>query len=244
MWKCPVCERENEQLLCDNCGFDGSCDYESYPTLKPINGTVDSVSARQKKLRPVIACPQCGGTNIHTRHKDRVHICLLCGYSFSDDPEEQTQTADNTNIANTAGKERIYPRLEKAVFWLGWLYILLHLRYVWFGNSGVQGILPLVLHHGLIIIAFTMQLRVRRKGFAGLNPNTLFLLLLAPFLYIPILTLLAVVLLVGMAVVVIAMLVGLKTFNLGFLVLFLGAVYHLTWNMGVTAADGKRTKQS
>lgn len=36
MWKCPVCEKENSMLLCESCGFDGSCDYEHYPTLGSV----------------------------------------------------------------------------------------------------------------------------------------------------------------------------------------------------------------
>lgn len=37
MWKCPICEFENESnLICENCGFDESTNYLSYKTLSHI----------------------------------------------------------------------------------------------------------------------------------------------------------------------------------------------------------------
>lgn len=48
--KCPVCGKENRCLLCPQCGFDSSRDYESYPTLGPV-GKVPSVSAKRKAWR-------------------------------------------------------------------------------------------------------------------------------------------------------------------------------------------------
>ena len=39
MWKCPVCETEYDALTaCPRCGFDGSCDYEHYPTPFTVAG--------------------------------------------------------------------------------------------------------------------------------------------------------------------------------------------------------------
>ena len=32
MWKCPVCDQENNATVCPNCGYDRTCDYEQYPT--------------------------------------------------------------------------------------------------------------------------------------------------------------------------------------------------------------------
>ena len=32
MWKCPVCDQENNATVCPNCGYDRTCDYERYPT--------------------------------------------------------------------------------------------------------------------------------------------------------------------------------------------------------------------
>ena len=33
MWKCPVCDKENNaEMVCPTCGYDRTCDYEQYPT--------------------------------------------------------------------------------------------------------------------------------------------------------------------------------------------------------------------
>lgn len=45
------CAKENNNLLCAQCGFDGSCDYETYPSLGRFSGSVDSVSRRTAARR-------------------------------------------------------------------------------------------------------------------------------------------------------------------------------------------------
>lgn len=44
--KCPVCDQNNSSMLCPNCGFDASRDYEKYPTFGRIKAS-PSVSARR-----------------------------------------------------------------------------------------------------------------------------------------------------------------------------------------------------
>ena len=39
MYQCPLCGSENESLLCESCGFDGSQDREAYPTLARCSAT-------------------------------------------------------------------------------------------------------------------------------------------------------------------------------------------------------------
>ena len=46
--KCPVCDKENQTMVCPQCGFDGSMDYEKYPTLGPV-GKAPSVSALRRE---------------------------------------------------------------------------------------------------------------------------------------------------------------------------------------------------
>ena len=50
MSKCPVCEKENTGFQCQTCGFDGSRNYEQYPTFGKMVGTSESVSARRAAL--------------------------------------------------------------------------------------------------------------------------------------------------------------------------------------------------
>ena len=42
MWKCPVCDKENNaEMVCPTCGYDRTCDYEQYPTaLSPAIGSL------------------------------------------------------------------------------------------------------------------------------------------------------------------------------------------------------------
>ena len=49
MWKCPVCETEYDALtVCPRCGFDGSCDYEEYPTVFAVAGAKSTRALRQE----------------------------------------------------------------------------------------------------------------------------------------------------------------------------------------------------
>lgn len=191
MWKCPVCDRENEQPRCEHCGFDGSCDYEKYPTLGILSGTVASAAGRRAAL-------------------------------------EEPGT-----------EERAFPGLEKVVYWLGWIYIPFHAVYLMQAE-----LLPALLHGALILLALSMQHRLRKKGFTGQKTNTLFVFAMIPFVYVPFLAVAAFVLLGGTVIVALAMLVGLKTFQLGFIVLVLGILYHLLWNVGVTAVNEEIRKRN
>ena len=48
MWKCPVCDQENNAATaCPTCGFDGSCDYEHYPTAFAVTGAKSTRALRR-----------------------------------------------------------------------------------------------------------------------------------------------------------------------------------------------------
>ena len=49
MWKCPVCDKENTAAtVCPTCGFDGSCDYEHYPTPFAVAGAKSTRALRRE----------------------------------------------------------------------------------------------------------------------------------------------------------------------------------------------------
>jgi len=50
MWKCPVCDTSNGAAVCAQCGFDRSCDYETYPTLEAIPSGCSSRAGRKAQL--------------------------------------------------------------------------------------------------------------------------------------------------------------------------------------------------
>ena len=95
MYKCPVCEKESSSLLCQNCGFDSSCNYEAYPSLKTISGRVDSIRARkaalEEKQKDLLRCPACGSTSLSV-DKSLQFSCNSCHYRFS--PHRPAETAE------------------------------------------------------------------------------------------------------------------------------------------------------
>lgn len=47
--RCPVCDKENSTLLCPDCGFDASLDYEKYPTFGPVGDFKPASALRREK---------------------------------------------------------------------------------------------------------------------------------------------------------------------------------------------------
>ncbi len=54
MNKCPVCQRQNQGYQCDQCGFDGSRNYEALPTVSKVSGK--TISAYKLEFAAGQAC--------------------------------------------------------------------------------------------------------------------------------------------------------------------------------------------
>ena len=58
MWKCPVCDQENNAAtVCPTCGYDRTCDYERYPTAFAVTTATPTHTLRrqwQEKQNPPV----------------------------------------------------------------------------------------------------------------------------------------------------------------------------------------------
>ena len=58
MWKCPVCDQENNAAtVCPTCGYDRTCDYEQYPTAFAVTTATPTRTLRrawQEKQNPPV----------------------------------------------------------------------------------------------------------------------------------------------------------------------------------------------
>ena len=49
MWKCPVCDKENNAaMVCPACGYDRTCDYEQYPTAFAVTTAAPTHTLRRQ----------------------------------------------------------------------------------------------------------------------------------------------------------------------------------------------------
>ena len=49
MWKCPVCDQENNAAtVCPACGYDRTCDYEQYPTAFAVTAATPTRTLRRQ----------------------------------------------------------------------------------------------------------------------------------------------------------------------------------------------------
>lgn len=75
-YQCPVCGKKSDTLLCEGCGFDGSQDWERFPTLQPVPHGVKAGTAL-KQARPNQLdnkkCMCCGSQNTNG-------VCDYCGF--------------------------------------------------------------------------------------------------------------------------------------------------------------------
>ena len=89
MGRCPVCGKDNVGLLCTGCGFDGSCDFEQYPTLGALSTAPRALSALRKKQEQewndFLRCGVCGGRAFRFNRKKNTAVCMDCFAEISAD---------------------------------------------------------------------------------------------------------------------------------------------------------------
>ena len=55
MWKCPVCDKENNAAtVCPTCGYDQTCDYERYPTAFAVTTATPTRTLRRQECGKVL----------------------------------------------------------------------------------------------------------------------------------------------------------------------------------------------
>lgn len=85
MWTCPVCKTEKiEDDACPRCQYHLSDNFEQFPTLIPLPGTVQALSKRRAKWlaarrEEVLTCSACGGTSFAILLQQRCYRCTQCG---------------------------------------------------------------------------------------------------------------------------------------------------------------------
>ncbi|MBE6932101.1 MAG: N-acetylmuramoyl-L-alanine amidase family protein [Ruminococcaceae bacterium] len=93
MWSCPVCGKENPTMVCGNCSFDGSCDYERYPTITRYPAG-KAVFSRQKEAdNSALRCPNCGSKAFSLLVAEQRIECLQCGIIFDQNVIKENESA-------------------------------------------------------------------------------------------------------------------------------------------------------
>ena len=154
MWKCPVCEKENSMLLCESCGFDGSCDFERYPSLGRFAGTMDSVASRKAQVLELQTKPVQLNVNDYIPGSPVV---------------EQIKKEQNKPEANP--QKRIRRKSEKLVFTLGLIVLPVWIYLVWlFMDQGMPTV-PLITSICGLVSNLGIQFHLLKYGFVKHRPK-------------------------------------------------------------------------
>ena len=84
---CPVCDTHLHDLRCPGCGFDGSRDYERFPTFGVVHGAVSAAGLRSRRTpKDALLCKNCGSAAFTIRIPDGTPQCRSCGWSPEPEP--------------------------------------------------------------------------------------------------------------------------------------------------------------
>lgn len=87
MYICPVCNKENKTVICGECGFDISRNYECFSTISLPVGAISAIQAQRttwekKKYPDCWICSACGGISFRIGKEDARAVCVRCGKGY------------------------------------------------------------------------------------------------------------------------------------------------------------------
>ena len=87
MYICPVCNKENKTVICGECGFDISRNYECFSTISLPVGAISAIQAQRttwekKKYPDCRICSACGGISFRIGKEDARAVCVRCGKEY------------------------------------------------------------------------------------------------------------------------------------------------------------------
>ena len=192
-YRCPVCETESCTLVCPSCGFDSSCDYETYPSLSQLNNAPNSIARRRSRLQTqdqrILRCPACGKTEgFAVDLQDRMLCCKNCSHRFPldpalsepnphwDSPKVPEQPNKSESATHSVPQKRIRSKAETFTLYLGWIYIPFQTIYLLLQPDAFlfdDDPVLVAIRYWLIIVTILMQIRVWKKGWNEHLPGKL-----------------------------------------------------------------------
>lgn len=165
MRRCPVCEEENNTLLCLHCGFDGSCDYESYPTLGTVPWQSRSRAGYHKALEKQETDSPSG---ISSAGRDAIENIKKKQEELAKKRQEELAKKQQEEQAKKE-KEEQFKKLEKLLLWLGWASLVAIPCMLIFEVSPVSKLFYFLM--ALEPVTLLVQLHLRRHGLTRIFRN-------------------------------------------------------------------------
>lgn len=176
MPNCAVCGTKNNTLVCKSCGFDGSCNYEKYPSLGRPAQRPDTVSRRRAALEaknaaaqaaaaPKKPVPQKPATPTPPPAQKPVTQTPPVSKPATTAPAKPAAQPAPVPAAPT-GRSRGF--LEKLTILLGWITLGLLAFFALYDAEEFLGSDSLVGTVIFFAIGLLMQRRLLRKGFQPL----------------------------------------------------------------------------